>query len=241
MLSSILLLLPIVAVPVLAADPPLLVAAASDLTSVEKPLTAAFREDTGVQVRFVLQSSGMLARQIQNGAPYDVYLSANEKYVRDLVETGDLARETVKVYATGRLGLWSKQGGIGRVEQLIEDRVRILAIANPAHAPYGVAAKEALLSRGLWERLRGKIVFAENVRQTFQYGDSGNADAIITSWTMVHDKGGVMLPADWHTPIRQAGGVVTRSERKALARRFVEFLLSERGQRVLRGHGLFGE
>ncbi|MCP5114451.1 MAG: molybdate ABC transporter substrate-binding protein [bacterium] len=217
---------------------PLLIAAASDLSAVEKPLAAAFRQATGMEVRFVLHSSGMLARQIQNGAPYDVYLSANEKYVRDLVDSGDLVGDTVEVYAIGRLGLWSKRGGIERIEQLRAPGVRNIAIANPVHAPYGVAAKEALLSQKLWDSLAGRIVFAENVRQTFQYGDSGNADAIVTSWTLVHDKGGVMLPAEWHNPIRQAGGVTTHSKQRAAAERFVDFLVSQEGQAVLEGRGL---
>ena len=221
-----------------AAAQPLLVAAASDLATSEKPLAAAFRAGTGIPIRFVLHSSGMLARQIQNGAPYDVYLSANERYVQDLVDSGDLIRDTVRVYATGRLGLWSKTSRINTMERLRDPKVRNIAIANPAHAPYGVAAKQALSSQGLWDALRGRIVFAENVRQTFQYGDSGNADAIITSWTLVHDKGAMMPPAEWHDPIRQAGGVTTQSKQKGPATRFVEFLMGEDGQAVLRNHGL---
>ena len=181
----------------------------------------------------------MLARQIQNGAPYDVYLSANEQYVNQIRESGELLAETIKVYALGRLGLWSKEGSIRSIEDLASSDVRHLAIANPAHAPYGVAAQQVLENRGLWKSLKPKIVLAENVRQTFQYGDSRNADAIITSWTLIFDKGGIMLPAEWHQPIRQAGGVLKRSSEPEVARQFMEFLMGEIGQKALAEHGLF--
>ena len=236
LLLGALLLLP-TASPAQAAD--LLVAAASDLATSEKALAESFEMATGHRIRFVLHSSGMLARQIQNGAPYDVYLSANEQYVEELAASGDLLPETVKVYALGRLGLWSKSLKLQTIDDLKRDEVRRVAIANPAHAPYGVAAKAALENRGLWGVIQEKVVFGENVRQTFQYGDSGNADAIITSWTLVLGKGAIMLPSEWHNPIRQAGGVIKRSKNRRAAEQFLDFLMSPRGQSVLREHGLF--
>jgi molybdate transport system substrate-binding protein len=217
----------------------ILVAAASDLAAAEAALRQGFEKATGAQVRFIFHASGMLARQIENGAPYDVYLSANERYVRQLVDAGELVGETVAVYAEGRLGLWSRDGSVGSLAELTGDRIRNVAIANPAHAPYGVAAKQAFESQGLWSTLEPKIVLAENVRQTYQYGTSGNADAIVTSWTLVFDQDGVMLPAEWHEPIRQAGGALRRSEEPELARRFLEYLLGPAGQEALRAHGLF--
>lgn len=180
----------------------------------------------------------MLARQIQNGAPYDVYLSANEQYVRELQGSGDLLTDTVHVYALGRLGLWSKKGAVRSLDDLRDPGIRNIAIANPAYAPYGVAAKQLLVKRGLWDTLQPKILFAENVRQTFQYGDSGNADAVITSWTLVRDKGGILLPVAWHSAIQQAGGVLKRSVNASAAREFMKFLLSPAGWEILRGHGL---
>ncbi len=217
----------------------LLVAAASDLSAAEAALSQGFERVTGAQARFIFQASGMLARQIENGAPYDVYLSANERYVHQLADKGELVADTVAVYAEGRLGLWSRDGSVKSLGELTEDRVRNVAIANPAHAPYGLAARQAFESQKLWTVLEPKIVFAENVRQTYQYGVSGNADAIVTSWTLVFDQGGVMLPAEWHQPIRQAGGALRRSAQPELARKFLEFLQSAAGRRILRDHGLF--
>jgi molybdate transport system substrate-binding protein len=217
----------------------LLVAAASDLASAEQTLRVAFEQASGSQIRFVFHSSGMLARQIENGAPYDVYLSANEQYVSELVRSGDMVADTVVVYAQGRLGLWSLDGSVTELKSLLRDEVRHVAIANPVHAPYGLAARQALMHEKLWEPLRSKIVFAENVRQTFQYGSSGNADAIITSWTLVFDKGGKQIPSELHAPIRQAGGVLRQSSQQETARRFLRFLTSPQGRKALATHGLF--
>jgi len=180
----------------------------------------------------------MLAGQIANGAPYDVYLSANELYVKELVDSGDLVADSVRVYATGRLGLWSADGDVRSLEQLLDPEVRHVAIANPAHAPYGVAAREALESQRLWEKLEPKIVFGENVRQSYQYAESRNADAVITSWTLIYDKGGIELPAEWHNPIRQTGGIIRRTDKAELARQFLDFLTSAEGQAILSTHGL---
>jgi molybdate transport system substrate-binding protein len=222
--------------PALSAE--LLVAAAADLVPVEGPLSTAFQKVSGQGLRFALGSSGMLARQIQNGAPYDVYLSANQQYVVELVDSGDLLRDSVQTYALGRLGLWSKDGSIRNLSELANPKLRHIAIANPAHAPYGVAARQALENRKLWQSLQSKIVYGENVRQAFQFAESGNADATITSWTLVFDRGGILLPASWHKPIRQTGGVLKRSQNPDLARRFLDFLTGPEGQAVLGKYGL---
>ncbi len=239
-LSSLVLL---AALPVLlsGASPdakPLLIAAAADLAPLEKTLTDSFRAAANVSARFVLGSSGMLARQIEQGAPYDAYLSANEEFVRRLVESGHLDPKSVRIYAYGRLGMWSKKGNIRSLEGLLDAGVRHISIANPAHAPYGMAAREALTREGLWEKIRPKLIYGENVRQAFQLAESGNADAVITSWTLLFDKGGIILPESWHSPIRQAGGVVISSGNRDAALRFLEFLTGEEGKKLLERQGL---
>jgi molybdate transport system substrate-binding protein len=191
------------------------------------------RDSLGIQLRFTVGSSGMLARQIENGAPYDVYLSANEKFVTDLAARGMLLPGSVCVYTVGRLGLWSKDGKIRDLKQLTDPRVRHLAIPNPAHAPYGAAAKEALTRMGLWRALEGRLVYAENVRQAFEYASSGNAEAVITSWTMVFDRGGILIDSAWHAPLRQSGAVVSTSKQPRAAQRLLDFLVSARGQALL--------
>ena len=215
----------------------LLVAAASDAVRLEQSLGEGFRKAVGVRIRFVFGSSGMLARQIENGAPYDVYLSANERFVRDLAASGRIDPATVRVYALGRVAVWSKSGPVKSLAAV--ESLRRLALANPAHAPYGVAARQALEKQGLWQRVEPRVVYAENVRQALQFAESGNVDAAITAWSLVFDRGGVLIPAEFHEPIRQGAGVVVSSRSRDLAARFLDFLMSKDGQARLGRNGLF--
>jgi molybdate transport system substrate-binding protein len=228
--SMRLLILFLTALPMLSAAD-LTIAAASDLA----PLEAALKQAFGPGLRFSFASSGSLLQQLENGAPFDVFLSANEQYVKDGLAKNVLAGPLL-VYAVGRIALWSKSGETKNLSQLTESRVRQVAIANPAYAPYGAAAKQALESAGVWEAVQPKIVYAENIRQTLQYAESGNVDAAIVSWSLVHNRGGVLLP---DTSVKQAGAVVKSSVHRSDAERFLKWLLGPDGQRVLRSHGLF--
>jgi molybdate transport system substrate-binding protein len=218
--------------PVRAAD--LLVAAASDLAPLSDALARAF---TAQHVTFSLASSGSLKQQIENGGPFDVFLSANDQYVKDLAATGHVDPSTVIVYATGRLALWSRDGSVQSLDDLKRPAVKHLSIPNPEHAPYGVAAKQALENRGLWKLVEPKIVYGENVRQALQFAESGNADAVITSWTLLKGRG-ILLPDSWHAPIRQSGAVVKSSAQPAAAREFLNFLESKEGRKILESGGL---
>jgi molybdate transport system substrate-binding protein len=214
-------------------DQTVLVAAAADLAPLEAPLVQA----SGLKVRFVPGASGLLAQQIAEGAPYDIFLSADEKRVRDLTAAGRLVPASVRVYAYGRLGLWSKRDLVHTLNDLRDPRVLHIAIPNPVHAPYGVAARQALENQGLWSQVEPKIVYGENVRQAFQYADSGNADAVITAWTLLLGRG-TPLPDAWHAPIRQAGAILKAAPHPAEARRFLDFLCGAAGQAILNQHGL---
>lgn len=208
----------------------LLIAAASDLAPLAPKLQQAYKE----KIRFTLASSGSLKQQIENGAPFDVFLSANEKYVQDL---GPLVTDA-NVYAIGRIALWSSNGTVTSLLDLKKNTVIHVAIPNPQHAPYGVAAKEALESQGLWKEVEPKIVYGENVRQALQFAESGNVEAVITSWTLLIGKG-ILLPAEWHSPIRQTGAVVKSSKQLEAARRFLKFLISPEAQKILKDGGLW--
>lgn len=217
----------------------LLIGAASDLSPMETALRQSFGAQSGIKLQFSFGSSGMLARQVRAGAPYDVYLSANEQFVRDLAKDGLLLEDSIRSYATGRLGLWSASGRVRSVKKLAGSDVLHIAIPNPQHAPYGVAAEQFLRRGGVWEQVRPKLLLAENVRQAFEYARTGNADAVLTSWTLLFDKGAILLPASGHAPIRQAGGVVrgAKNERAGLA--FLEYLMGVEGQKLLLRFGLF--
>jgi molybdate transport system substrate-binding protein len=137
------------------------------------------------------------------------------------------------------LGVWSWNGRVASLGDLLKAEIRGIAIPNPAHAPYGKAAVEMLKGAGLYERLKAKLIYGENVRQAYEFASTGNADAVITSWTLLTGaKGALKLEAGTHPPIRQAGGVVAGSANAGAARKFLDFLLSPAGQAVLRKGGL---
>jgi molybdate transport system substrate-binding protein len=209
----------------------LLIAAASDLAPLAPKIEKAYKE----KIRFTLASSGSLKQQIENGAPFDVFLSANEVYVKDLAAAGLVTDGTV--YAIGRIALWSPKGSVKSLQDLKKTTVTHLAIPNPQHAPYGVAAKEALESQGLWKQVEPKIVYGENVRQALQFAESGNVEAVITSWTLLIGKG-MLLPAEWHSPIRQTGAIVKSSSQADAGRRFLKYLTGPEGQKILKDGGL---
>jgi molybdate transport system substrate-binding protein len=212
----------------------LLIAAAADLVPLERDLSQAFEKKTGYQVRFTFGSSGMLARQIENGAPFDAFLSANEIYIKELADSGHLDASTVRLYAFGLLGLF----GVKDLQDLTRPDIRHVAIPNPKHAPYGVAAEEVLRRAGILEAVRPKIVYGENVRQTFEYARSGNAEAALTSWTLVKDHGGMLLPDSMHAPIRQSLGLIKASRQPAAAKAFLDFVTSQEGVAILTRYGL---
>lgn len=211
----------------------LTVAAASDLLNLQAPLSQSV---PGCQVRLVFGSSGMLARQIEQGAPYDVFLSADERRVGELRRGGHIDGEPL-LYGLGRLAIWSKSGNYRTLKDLKAHGLRHVAIANPAHAPYGLAARQALERGGLWDELKAKLVYGESVRQALEYSASGNAEAALVAWSLVHRRGGVLVDARLHEPIRQAGAVLARSGQKPAARRLLTFLASAAGRTLLLDNG----
>ena len=212
----------------------LLVAAASDLAPAVAELTREVLRNQKLTLRVSIGSSGQLARQIEQGAPFDLFLSADENFVQQLVRAGRGDATSVRVYAIGRLALWSKSGSIRNLKDLAKPEVKRVAMANPAHAPYGRLAKEALERAGLWAIVEPKLILAETVRQTMQFAGTGNVDAALTSWTMAHDKGGVPLPDS----LRQAGVVIKGSKNAVAAAALLEFLRTAGGQSILGRHGL---
>lgn len=179
----------------------------------------------------------MLARQIEQGAPFDVYLSASVRYVEELAKSGKIQPDSVTVYALGRLGIWAKKGQIREARELLQPGIRRIAIANPAHAPYGEAARDYLERAGIWAEIEPRIVYGENVRQAAQFAESGNADALVSSWTLVRPMKGTLIPASEHAPIRQAGGVVATSKHTGEALRFLKMLGEPAAQALFREHG----
>jgi molybdate transport system substrate-binding protein len=223
------------------------VAAASDLQAALPAIAAQFAQDTGRQVRLTFGSSGNFFTQIQNGAPFDVFFSADVDYPRRLEGAGQAERGSLYEYATGRLVLWTrKDSGIDPVRGLAvlgDARVRRIAIANPEHAPYGRAAVAALRHEGLYDRVREKLVLGENISQTAQFADSGSADVALLALALALSpalKGSgayADIPERWYPPIEQAAIVIAASRQKPLARQFVDYLKKPATARILQSYG----
>jgi molybdate transport system substrate-binding protein len=230
-----------------AAAQPLTVAAASDLQSALPAIVAQFQKDTGHQVRLTYGSSGNFFAQIQNGAPFDVFLSADLEYPRRLERLGQAEPGSLYKYATGRLVLWTrKDTGIDvrrGLSVLADGSVRRVAIANPAHAPYGKAAVAALHYGGLFDQVQTKLVFGENILQTAQFVQSGSVDvgllALSLALTPPLKSIGtyVEVPRFWYPPIEQAAVVLASSRQKALAQQFVDYLKKPDSVRILQSFG----
>ncbi len=222
---------------------PLRVAAAADLARAFPEIGAAFERSAGRRVVFSFGSSGLLAKQLAQGAPFDVFASADVSYVDNVVAEGVCLGETRALYAQGRLAIWSKDASLGslRLEALATPRIAKMAIANPEHAPYGRAAREAMMHAGVWREFEPKVVFAENVQQALSFAQSGNADVAIVALSLAMNAGGAHTPIETslHAPLDQA--IVACARAKAApspeARAFVRFVSSDEGRAILRRYG----
>ncbi len=209
----------------LQAQTTLTVAAASDLTNLEPALTIAFRKnEPKVELKFVTAASAALMQQIENGAPYDVFMSANAGYVDQLASNGKLVPASLTAYAVGQLGILWKDGKHHPFSDLGQSSVKVVALPNPKLAPYGVAAQQSLEHAGLWNIVSPKVVYGENVRQTLQLFESGNADVVLTSDSLMGGKNPEVIQADWHKPIIQKAGIVAASSQQTTAQAFMKFL-----------------
>ena len=226
-----------------ARDGEIMVAAASDLASAFPELAAAFERETGTRVTFTFGSTGQLAKQIAEGAPYDVFAAANVSYVDEVVRADACDATTEAAYARGRIALWSKRGLVAppaSLADLTDPRFAKIAIANPAHAPYGKAAREALQRAGLWDALEPRIVYGENVQQALQFAASGNAEvAIVALSSALANQDGVyeLIDAGAHAPIDQAMVVCKRGKDRARALAFTRYVNSPAGRAIMQRHG----
>jgi molybdate transport system substrate-binding protein len=222
--------------------PKLRVAVASDLEQALPILASAFQQDHQIEIVPTFGASGQLAEQIKQGAPFDVFMSANAAFVDRLASTGIIKPESVHPYARGSLALavnkiWDFK--VKRLEDLTTPEIQKIAIANPETAPYGMAAKQALERAKLWDVLKPKIVQAESVRQALQFVQSGNTEVAIVGRSLGQIRGATLvpLPFDVCDPIVQSLGIVARSERPDDAKAFADFVRGEIGQGILRDLG----
>ena len=217
------------------------VAAASDLRFAFEELGSAFAAETGIEVTFSFGSSGQLREQIINGAPFDLFASANLAFVEAVVDAGRGVAETKTDYAVGRIVLWVPEGSIAPtgVAELADSRYQRIAIANPAHAPYGMAAEQALRSAGIYDQVQPRLIFGENISDTLRIGQSGNADVAIVALSLVigEDRDLVLVPEAMHEPLRQTLVVTATGARGQAASRFARYISSATGRQVMARYG----
>jgi molybdate transport system substrate-binding protein len=245
-------LLPVMALPVMA-QVPLRIAAAADLEPVLPPVLAQFERGTGIRVEASYEASAALTTEILNGAPFDVFLSADLGFPRRLIDAGaaDAAGSTDSTtpiaYARGTLVLWTRRDAHlppPSLELLRDAKLKRLAIANPDRAPYGRAAVEALRKLGVYDALKPRLATAENIAQAAQFVDSGNADAGLISLTaaMTSRLSAIgsyfVIPRELYAPIEQGAVIVSRTKQRAAAQKFLDFLLSPEVQGELAKGGL---
>jgi molybdate transport system substrate-binding protein len=218
------------------------IAAASDLAKAFDELGKEFESRTGIAPEFNFGSSGLLAKQIEQGAPYFLFAAANQSFVDQVARSGRCDAGSTKMYARGRIVVWTPSGVAAPVKlaDLTEPRFKKIAIANPEHAPYGVAAKQALEKLGLWPQIEGRIVLGENVLATMLYARERNADAAIValSLAVVSDGGAYLAIAPaLHDPLDQQLIVCGNGEEADAARQFSAFVSSREGREVMTRYG----
>ncbi|HVG38501.1 MAG TPA: molybdate ABC transporter substrate-binding protein [Pyrinomonadaceae bacterium] len=219
------------------------VAAAANLTDAFDELSKDFTTASGVRVVLSYGGTADLAKQIENGGPFDVFAAADTQHPTELETKGLLTPGTRALYGRGKLVLWVPPGSkvrVARLEDLANAEVKTVAMAKPELAPYGKASVESLRALGLWTQVEPKAVYGQNVSQTRQFASSGNADAAFIPLSLVKKNSeGQVIAVDekLHTPIEQAIGVVKASNKQEAARRFVDYVLSEKGQALLERYG----
>jgi molybdate transport system substrate-binding protein len=229
------------------------IAAAADLEPVLPPILDQFEHVTGIHSEVTYQASAMLTTEIQNGAPFDVFLSANMEYPQKLIAAGfaqglgDGTGGTPILYAKGILVLWTRKDTrlpAPNLDLLRNPQLTHLAIANPDRAPYGKAAVTFLQNAKLYQSLQPKLVIAENISQAAQFVDSGNAEAGLISMTsaltprLTADGRSFVIPADRYPPIEQGAVLLSKSTERVSAKKFLVFLMSAPIQQQLRQYGL---
>jgi molybdate transport system substrate-binding protein len=220
----------------------LTVAAASDLTPAFEEIGRAFESATKTKVVYVFGSTGMLTRQIENGAPVDLFAAASVSYVDQLEKKGLIIPDTKAVYARGRIALWMPNESTLRLQgiaDLARPEVMRVAIANPDHAPYGLAAKQALQSAGIWEQVQPKLVYGDNIRQTLQYAQTGNVEVAIVALSVSIQSNGrwTLIPEELHQPIDQGLAVMKTTKNEQAARAFAAFISSPQGKAIMKKYG----
>jgi molybdate transport system substrate-binding protein len=216
------------------------VAAASDLARAFEELGREFEKQTKITPIFDFNSSGLLAKQIEQGAPYFLFAAASKGYVDQVVARGRCDGTSAQLYSRGRLVVWTRGAAPVTLADLADARFARIAIANPEHAPYGAAAKQALEAAGLWDKVASRIVIADSVQAAMTYAREGSADAafVALSLAVVID-GGAFLRVDpaLHAPLDQTLVVCGNGPEADAARQLARYIMSREGREIMTRYG----
>jgi molybdate transport system substrate-binding protein len=223
------------------------VAAAADLQFAMQEVVAQFQKTSKAQITVSYGSSGNFYAQLQNGAPFDVFFSADMEYASKLDAAGLAEPGTLTKYALGKLVLWTSADAAVDITKdgwkaLLDSRITKIAVANPEHAPYGRAAVAALHSAGIYDQVKSKLVYGENISQAAQFVQSGNAQAGLVALSLalapaMKDGKRWEVPPDAYPAIEQGAIVMKSATDKAAARAFLDFVMSPAGRDTLRKYG----
>lgn len=235
-------------IPALAQDDAPVVAAAADLKFAVAEIAEAFKADTGMEVKLSFGSTGNFARQIREGAPFQMFMAADESYVLKLAADG-FTKDEGTLYAEGRVVIMVPHGSALKPDEKMDNLAAMLdagtitrfAIANPEHAPYGKRAEESLMHRGLWDKVQPVLVLGENVSQTAQFALSGNAEGGIIAYSLalapeVKTQGEfALIPHDWHEPLLQR--MVLLKNAGPVAESFYAYMQSPKAREIMEKYG----
>lgn len=221
------------------------VAVAANFTAPIQAIAADFEKDTGHKLIAAFGATGQFYTQIKNGAPFDVFLSADDTTPQKLETEGDTVKGSRFTYAVGTLALWSaKEGYVDANGEVLEhNRFKHLSIANPKAAPYGLAATQVLAIKGLTDKVKNKLVEGQNITQAYQFVSTGNAELGFVALSQIYKDGKLssgsawIVPSSLHDPIKQDAVILNKGKDSAAAKALVDYLKGPKAAAVIKSYG----
>jgi len=216
------------------------VAAASDLARAFGDVGKEFEKQSGIKLVFDFGSSGLLAKQIEQGAPFQLYAAANRAFAEQVVKAGKCDTNSLALYSRGRVVLWSKSGQIGKLADLADPKYKRIGIANPDHAPYGKAAKQAMERAGIYDAVKDRLVLTENVQQAMTYAKEGSVDISFVALSLAianETKDYLAVELDLHEPLEQTMVVCGAGPATESARELAKFIVGDKGRAIMESYG----
>lgn len=216
------------------------VAAAADLARAFDEVGKAYEKQTGIKPVFDFGSSGLLAKQIEQGAPFSLYAAANKSFADQVVKAGKCDASTMQLYSRGRIVVWGKAGSPAKLEELVDPKYKRIGLANPDHAPYGKAAVEAMQKAGIYDQVKDRLVMAENVQAAMTYAKEGQTDVSFTALSLAianETQGYLAVELDLHQPLEQTMVVCGKGPEADAAHEFAKFVVGDAGRGIMEKFG----